>query len=71
MDKLAMNFTPFYILANVRSLLSENQSKRMQNWVLAMKIFAVGSTTANRICHEAGIDPEGCRVVKIEKEQAA
>lgn len=73
MNKLAMNFTPFYIMANVRRILSTAYNNRTQNWVLAMEIFAVGSTSARQICGEAGIDPDGYKVEKraaISKEAA-
>jgi hypothetical protein len=65
MDKLAMNFTPFYIMANVRHLLSGTKNLSTPNWVLATQIFAVGSTSANQVCREAGIDPFGYEVKKI------
>lgn len=65
MDKLAMNFTPFYVMANVRSMLSGAHAKRTPNWVLACNIFAVGSTTAMRVCREAGIDPFGFEVTTL------
>ncbi len=64
MDKLAMNFTPFYVMANVRRILSDAHNKRTPNWVLATEIFAVGSTSGNRICVEAGINPDGYTVTK-------
>lgn len=66
MDKLAMNFTPFFIMANVRRILSQARNARTANWVLAMEIFAVGSTSANRICSEAGIDPDGYKIEKVK-----
>ncbi len=64
MDKLAMNFTPFYILSNVRRILSRAYNKRTPNWVLACEVFAVGSTSAMRICKEAEIDPSGYTIKK-------
>lgn len=60
---LAQNFTPFYLLSNARRL--SRCHGRMANVSLAMQLFAVGHTTANRICHEAGIDPEAFEVQKV------
>ena len=60
------NFTPFYIMANVRRLLSGAHNKRLPNWVLACEIFAVGSTTAHKVCAEAEIDPEGYTITKVK-----
>ncbi len=64
-DNLAMNFTPFYIMANVRRILSRVYNNRTSNRYLAQEIFAVGGTSANKICIEAGIDPDGFRVRKV------
>jgi ribosomal protein S13 len=60
-----LNFTPFYIMANVRRICA-HQYRRQANWILAMEIFAVGSTTAHQICREAEIDPDGLTVTKIK-----
>lgn len=63
-DYTRANYTPFYLMANVRGIASA-EFRRAQNWVLAMRLFAVGSTTAWAICKEAGIDPEATEVRKV------
>jgi len=45
--------------ARTRGLLARHH-RRDPNWVLAMKIFGLGSTYAFAICREMGLDPEGC-----------
>lgn len=45
--------------ARTRKLLAR-QYKHDPNWVLAMKIFGLGSTYAFAICEEMGLDPEAC-----------
>ncbi|WP_258129198.1 hypothetical protein [Achromobacter anxifer] len=57
------NFTPFYLLANLRRICTPALARR-ENWVLAIELFAVGGTTARRICREAGIDPDGKTVAR-------
>lgn len=57
------NFTPFYLLANLRRICTPSLARR-ENWVLAIELFAVGGTTARRICREAGIDPDGKTVTR-------
>ena len=64
---LETHFTPFYLLANCRRVCSLH-FQRQPDWVLAMELFAVGSTTAWRLCVEAEIDPEGTTVAKLKKE---
>jgi hypothetical protein len=56
-DSLASHFSPFYLLSNARGLLSDDWHGKA-NWAIAARLFAVGSTTAKRICREAGIDPD-------------
>jgi len=58
------HFSPFYLLANARGGTSR-EFQRQPNWVIAEKLFAVGSTSANRICREAGIDPDAFEVRKV------
>ena len=58
------HFTPFYLLSNCRRLAAP-EYLRKPNWALACDLFAVGSTTARRICREAGIDPEATEVRKV------
>jgi hypothetical protein len=71
MDKLAMNFTPFYIMANVRRILPAAYNRRTANWVLAMDIFAVGSNSGRQICQEAAIDPDGYTITKLPAKEPA
>jgi Lar family restriction alleviation protein len=47
---------PFYLMANCRRLLTHPRWKAAPNWVIAMELFATGSTSAWEICREAGID---------------
>lgn len=60
------NFTPFYLLANLRRICTPSLARR-ENWVLAIELFAVGGTTARRICREAGIDPDGKTVIRAAR----
>lgn len=55
------HFTPFYLLANARQICSR-EYQRQPNWVLAMRLFALGSTSATKVCRDAGIDPDGLEV---------
>lgn len=59
---LTAHFTPFYLLSNLRGIISDRSSGLRANWVLAAELFAVGGTTAEKICREAGIDPHGYEV---------
>jgi hypothetical protein len=54
----------YYLLANARSLIEspKAETRRMPNWVLSMRLFATGSTSAHQICADAGIDPDGFKV---------
>lgn len=54
----------YYQLANARriGLVPIERVKKMPNWVLAMELFATGSTSAHQICRDAGIDPDGYTV---------
>lgn len=58
---------PYYLLKNCRRLLPRTKWNSKPNWVIAMELFATGSTSAREICREAGIDPDGLEVVKIEE----
>lgn len=62
-DAVHAHFTPFYLLANARRIVNRGMA-RSANWVLAMELFAVGSTSAHRICEEAGIDPNSVKVTR-------
>lgn len=57
------HFTPFFLLSNARRIVSREYAQRA-NWVIAMELFAVGSTTAKKICIDAGIDPDA-RTVSV------
>lgn len=61
---LTAHFTPFYLLANARRICA-TKYQREPNWVIAKTLFAVGSTTAARLCREAGIDPDAFEVRKV------
>ncbi|WP_066735785.1 hypothetical protein [Cupriavidus sp. D384] len=61
-EAVRANFTPFFIMSNVRRIVPAYYNKQRANWVLAMDVFAVGSRSAQRICEEAGIDPDGFTV---------
>lgn len=54
----------YYLLANGRRLGLEpiSRVRNMPNWVLAMELFATGSTSAHQICRDAGIDPDGTTI---------
>lgn len=49
----------YYLLANGRRLGLEpiSRVRSMPNWVLAMELFATGSTSAHQLCRDAGVDP--------------
>lgn len=67
---LTAHFSPFYLLSNARRICAR-EHKRNPNWALASELFAVGSTTAHRICREAGIDPDGFDMRKVAPPNAA
>lgn len=54
----------YYLLANGRRLGLEpiSRVRNMPNWVLAMELFATGSTSAHQICRDAGIDPDSTTI---------
>lgn len=54
----------YYLLANARriAVMPIHQGVRMPNWVLAMELFATGSTSACKICRDAGIDPDAVTI---------
>jgi hypothetical protein len=58
-------FDAFNLLYNVRRILPEGMNKAISNWALACEIFAVGSTSAIKICRDAGIDPHSRIVNKV------
>jgi hypothetical protein len=47
----------FFLLSNARRIC-DAKTRRSANWVLARELFAVGSTSARKICIDAGIDPD-------------
>jgi hypothetical protein len=69
-DYLRANFTPFYLLANLRGIVS-TAYKTQPNWVIAMRLFAVGSTSARAICRDAGIDPDSTEVRPTASQESA
>jgi hypothetical protein len=56
----------YYLMANARRLaeIPIAEAKVMPNWVLAKNLFATGSNSARQICLDAGIDPDGYKVVR-------
>jgi len=54
----------YYLLANGRRLGLEpiSRVRNMPNWVLAMELFATGSSSAHQICRDAGIDPDSTTI---------
>jgi len=62
----------FYLLANGRRLGLEpiSRVRHMPNWVLAMELFATGSTSANQICRGAGVDPDSCTIERAAIQAA-
>ncbi len=45
------------ILTNARRIAATGFRKQ-PNWVLACELFGVGSTSAMKICRDAGIEPD-------------
>ena len=69
-DTVHANFTPFYIMSNVRRIVPAYYNKQRANWVLAMDVFAVGSRSARQICWDAGIDPDGYAIISVSNSAA-
>lgn len=63
----------FYLMANARGLAmnSIHTVRSMPNWVLAVKLFATGSTSAHEICAKAGIDPDGISIERATTKPGA
>lgn len=59
---MSAHMEPYYLLANCRRLLPRTKWNRAENWVIAMELFACGSTSAKQICVDAGIDPYAKKV---------
>jgi hypothetical protein len=55
--------SPFTIMLNARSICSSEFDKS-PNWYLATWMFAVGHTTAVKICRDAGIDPDAFTITR-------
>lgn len=70
-DAVHANFTPFYIMSNVRRICAQYYNNHRANWVLAMDVFAVGSRSARQICLDAGIDPDGYTVIRVSTGDTA
>lgn len=47
-----------FMIRNVRRIACKDV-KRERNWVIALELFACGSTIAHHICRRAGIEPDG------------
>jgi len=62
------HFTPPYLLANCRRLVSDNYRTK-PNWVLASELFAIGSNSAHKICRDWGIDPDGVDVRPVTQDK--
>jgi len=54
----------YHLMANARRIAQHPIAmiRAMPNWALAHELFATGSTSARRICLDAGIDPDGVTV---------
>lgn len=54
----------YHLLANARRLAEHPIAavRKMENWVLAMTLFATGSTSARQLCVDAGVDPYDTQV---------
>lgn len=57
-DRLAAKSLIRHALYNGRRI-GKPEFKRMDNWVLCMELFAVGSTYAYELCRLAEVDPNG------------
>lgn len=42
----------------LRNLHPSRGQRNVMRWVLVKKVFGVGSTVANALCHEFGLDPD-------------
>ena len=49
---------PRDVLASVRWII-KGRIRQEANWILAMKVYGLGSTYAWRLCVDEGIDPDG------------
>lgn len=58
------------VMANVRRL-SPRKFNKTPNWVLAMELFANGSTYSWQTCRYAEIDPDGFSIGPIWREAQA
>lgn len=57
----------YYLLTNGRRLGLEpiSRVRNMPNWVLAMELFATGSTSAHQLCRDAGLDPDSTTTQRV------
>ena len=53
--------SPFTILLNARRIQAVGFASQ-PNWIIACEMFNVGSTSAIKICNEAGIDPNAYNI---------
>ncbi len=54
---IAERNSPAIVLPRVRGMLM-HKHRRKPNWVLAMTLYALGSTYASGICRDFGLDPD-------------
>lgn len=61
----------YFLLANARRIgeMPIHRIVRLPNWALASELFATGSNSAHQICHDAGIDPDGLTVARIDGDK--
>ena len=45
------------IIANARQII--RAPKSTLNWILAMRLFGLGSTSGTILCEDLGLDPDG------------
>jgi len=55
-ERLVMLRRDALIMANARQIIKAPKSTL--NWVLAMRLFGLGSTSGTILCEKLGIDPE-------------
>lgn len=54
----------FTIMANARRICTRFY-QRLPNWALARELFGLGSTSATKLCRDAGIDPDAHDVKRV------
>lgn len=63
----------WYLMANARRLAGRPMAemRQMPNWQFASQLFATGSVSANQICIDAGINPDGYEVLHGTQPKSA